>query len=112
MLVDPRFAGGLSKTGAILMIVFGSILLAPLLVLLFLLWKLRQAAKSLLNLGDLGEEAARSILEQQRALYGGPHEFQQVAPSDFEEDHDIEFYDRTSSAWRDRDLVTSRTSRT
>ena len=94
MLVDPRFVGAMPKTIAILMIVFGSILTAPLLVLLFLLWKLRQAAKSLLNLGDLGEEAARSILEQQRAIYGGPHEFQQVSPGDFE-DQDIEFYDQT-----------------
>lgn len=94
LLVAPGYDHALVTTGAILMIIVGSLLTAPLLVLLFLFWKLRQAAKALLNLGDLGEQAAHAILEQQRALYGGPHEIQQVSPSDFE-DQDMDFYDQS-----------------
>lgn len=94
---DPPTA----KVGYALLLVLGCIGITPVLVVAYIVWRMRRAMAAMLReTGALGEAlagAAQEMLAMGRAVYGGPHEWVPADLSQFRH-LDLGFYDRSRSA--------------
>jgi len=88
-IVGAPAAGTAMTVVKVLVLIPGLIGLAVAVVLAFVIRKLKGAVEGFQEelakgMGPEIDEAARKILDMQEALWGGPHEYRRVEPSEFE----------------------------